>query len=247
MFKKQSNFVNITKQILNTSIEIRFRELLKISSKFSRQMFRDIIDEKVKTMFKKRKTTAQMKIVKKKKMHVESIKLNFIESIHLRKIVVRIVSFRSMYIVVCFTMNVLIDDVKIKMLFNNNVEINCMLKKLINATQLFIRQKINIVMMNFINEHARFFDVCESIFVNIESIIISTLIFVIERSNHDLFLNRFFQRIARMNAVNINNDSLKMILHLLNDEKKMNFLKMSAKHINNKDKKFIFVFETLNV
>ena len=51
-------------------------------------MFRDIIDEKMKTMFKKRKAIAQMKIVKEKKMHVESIKFNFIESIHLKKIVV---------------------------------------------------------------------------------------------------------------------------------------------------------------
>ena len=88
MFKKQSNFVDITKQILNISIEIRLRELLEIFSKFFRQMFCDIIDEKMKTMFKKRKTIAQIKIVKEKKMHVESIKLNFIESIHLKKIVV---------------------------------------------------------------------------------------------------------------------------------------------------------------
>ena len=50
-----------------------------------------------------------------------------------------------------------------------------------------------------------------------------------------------------MNIVNMNNDSLKMILHSLNDEKQMNFLKMFAKHINNKNKKFVFVFKTLNV
>ena len=87
MFKKQSNFVDITKQILNISIEIRFRELLEIFSKFFRQMFRDIINEKMKTMFKKRKTIVQMKIVKEKKMHVESIKFNFIEFVHLREIV----------------------------------------------------------------------------------------------------------------------------------------------------------------
>ena len=101
--------------------------------------------------------------------------------------------------------------------------------------------------MNFIDEYACFFDVCESIFVSIKSIIISTFIFVIERLNHNLFLNCFFQRIVRMNVVNMNNNSLKMILHLLNDEKRMNFLKMSAKHINNKNEKFIFVFEILNV
>ena len=101
-------------------------------------MFRDIIDEKIKTMFKKRKTIVQMKIVKEKKMHVKSIKFNFIELIHLKEIVARIVFFHSMYVIVCFTMNVSIDDVKIKTLFNNNVEINCMLKRLIDATQLFI-------------------------------------------------------------------------------------------------------------
>ena len=88
MFKKQSNFVNIIKQILNTSIEIQFRELLEISFKFSRQMFRDIIDEKVKTMFKKRKVIVQKKIVKEKKMHVKSVRFNFIKLIYLKEIVV---------------------------------------------------------------------------------------------------------------------------------------------------------------
>ena len=88
MLKKQSNFVDIIKQILNISIEIRLRELLEISSELSRQMFRDIIDEKVETVFKKRKVIAQKKIVKEKKMHVKSVKFNFIELIHLRKIVV---------------------------------------------------------------------------------------------------------------------------------------------------------------
>ena len=88
MFKKQSNFVNIIKQILNISIEIRLRELFKIFFKFLRQMFRDIIDEEVKVIFKKRKMIAQKKIVKEKKMHVKSMRFNFIELIHLKKIVV---------------------------------------------------------------------------------------------------------------------------------------------------------------
>ena len=139
MFKKQSDLVDITKQILNTSIEIRFRELLEISSEFFRQMFRDIIDEEVKTMFKKRKAIAQMKIIKEKEVHVESVEFNFIESIHLEEIVAQVAFFRSMYVVVCSTMNVSIDDVKIKTLFDNNVEINCILKRLTDATQFFIR------------------------------------------------------------------------------------------------------------
>ena len=76
---------------------------------------------------------------KRKKMHVELIKFNFIKSIHLKEIVARVVFFRSMYVVVCSMMNVSIDDVKIKTLFDNDVEINCMLKRLIDATQFFIR------------------------------------------------------------------------------------------------------------
>ena len=97
-------------------------------------MFRDIINEKMKIMFKKRKTIAQMKIVKKKKMHIKLIKFNFIKSIHLKKIIVQIVFFRLMYVVICSIMNIFINDVKIKTLFDNNVEINCMSKKLIDAT-----------------------------------------------------------------------------------------------------------------
>ena len=82
------NFVNIIKQILNTSIKIQLRELLEISFKLSRQIFRNIIDEKIKAMFKKRKMIVQKKIVKEKKMHVKSVKFNFIELIHLKEIVV---------------------------------------------------------------------------------------------------------------------------------------------------------------
>ena len=80
-----------------------------------------------------------MKIVKKKEMHVELIKFNFIELIHLKEIVARIIFFCSIYIVVYSMINVFINDIKIKTLFDNNVEINYMSKKLIDATQFFIR------------------------------------------------------------------------------------------------------------
>ena len=152
-------------------------------------------------------------------MHVKSIKLNFIESIHLKKIVVRIVFFRSIYVIIWLMMNVLIDDVKIKTLFNNNVEINYMSKKLIDTTQLFIHQKISIIMINFINKRVHFFNICESIFVSIKNIIVFIFVFMIQRLNHNFLFNCFFQRIAHMNIVNINNDLLKIILHLLNNEK----------------------------
>ena len=58
-----------------------------------------------------------------------------------------------------------------------------------------------------------------TIFVNIENIIISTFIFVIKRLNHDFFLDRLFQRIIYINVINMNNDSLKIILYSLNNKK----------------------------
>ena len=102
-------------------------------------------------------------------------------------------------------------------------------------------------MMSFINERARFFNICESMLISIESIIISIFIFMIKRSNHELLFNRFFQRIVRMSVINMNNDSVKIMLHSLNDEKRINFLRIFAKYVNNKNEKFVFVFKTLNV
>ena len=65
----------------------------------------------------------------------------------------------------------------------------------------------------------------------------------------NFFLIVFFNVLlrARMSVVNMNDDSLKIMLHSLNDEKRMNFLKVSAEHVNNKNEKFVFVFKTLNV
>ena len=51
-------------------------------------MFRDITDEKIKAVFKKRKVTIQRKIVKEKKMHIKLMRFNFIKSIHLKEIIV---------------------------------------------------------------------------------------------------------------------------------------------------------------
>ena len=59
-------------------------------------MFRDIIDEEVKAVFKKRKIMTQKKIMKEKKMHVELMKFSFIESIHLKKLL-----FKSFFFVRC--------------------------------------------------------------------------------------------------------------------------------------------------
>ena len=66
IIKEHSDSVSVIKQILNTFIEIRLRELLNIFFKLFKQMFCSIIDEKIKAILKKRRIIAQSKDIKKK-------------------------------------------------------------------------------------------------------------------------------------------------------------------------------------
>ena len=119
-------------------------------------------------------------------------------------------------------------------MFNNEAKVNCMFKWSINIVQLSMRQSTNIIIINVIDERARFFDVCEAVFINIDNITISISVFVVKRSDHELFLKRLFQHAARMSSINMNNESLEIILHSLNEKKRVSFLKMSAEHVNKK-------------
>ena len=180
-------------------------------------------------------------------MRVDSMRLNSTKSVHLRKIVACVVSLRFMYIVVCSIVNVMIENIKIKVMFNNEAEINCIFKRLIDAVQLSVRQNTNIMMINIINERARFFDVCETVLISIDSIMISISVFVVKCSDHELHLKRSFQRTAYMSSININDKSFEMILHSLNEKKRVSFLKVSAEHVSNKEKKSVFAMKSLNV
>ena len=216
IIKEQLNSVDIIKQILNAFIKIRLRELFNISFKLFRQMFHSIIDEKIKKIFKERRIIAQSKNIKEKKMHINSIKFSSTKSMHLKEIVTRVVFLRLMYVVVCLIVNVMTKYIKIKAMFDNEAQINYMFKRLIDAVQLFMHQNINTIMINVINERACFFDVCEIVFISIDSITISISVFVVERSDHELFLKRSFQRATRMNFINMNDELFEMILYSLN-------------------------------
>ena len=91
-------------------------------------------------------------------------------------------------------------------------------------------------MIDIINERACFFNICKTVFINIDSIIISIFVFVVKCSDHELLLKRLFQRAAHISSININDKSFEKILHSLNEKKRMSFLKVSAEHVNNKEK-----------
>ena len=102
-------------------------------------MFRSIIDEKIKTISKERKFIAQSKDIKEKKVLVDSMRFSSTKSVHLKKIGTRVLFLHFMYVIACSIVNVMIENIKIKMMFNNETEFNCIFKRLINIAQLFVR------------------------------------------------------------------------------------------------------------
>ena len=99
-----------------------------------------------------------------------------------------------------------------------------------------MHQNINIIIINVISKRARFFNVYETVLININNITILISVFVVKCSDHKLFLKKCFQRVVRMNFINMNNELFEIILYSLNEKTRMNFLKMSAEHISNKKK-----------
>ena len=104
-------------------------------------------------------------------------------------------------------------------MLTNEAEINCMFKRLVDAVQLFMRQSINIIMIDIINERAHFFDVYETVSININNITILIFVFVVKRLDYKFLLKKIFQCAARMSFINMNDESFEMILHSLNEKK----------------------------
>ena len=76
---------------------------------------------------------------------------------------------------------------------------------------------------------------------------ISFSVFVMKCSDHELFKKKLFQHTIDMSFININDKSFEMILYSLNKEKRVNFSKIFAEHVNNKEEKSVFAMKFLNV
>ena len=96
-------------------------------------MSRSIINEEIKIILKKREFIALLRTVKKKKMHVNSMKFSLTKSMHLEEIIVRVIFLCFMYIIAYLIISVIIKDVKIKTIFNNKIKVNCILELLIDV------------------------------------------------------------------------------------------------------------------
>ena len=80
------------------------------------QIFRNIINEKIKTMSKEKRIIAESKHIKEKKIHIELMKFNSTKSVYLKEVVIRVAFLRFIYVIACSIVNVIIENIKIKMI-----------------------------------------------------------------------------------------------------------------------------------
>ena len=65
-------------------------------------------------------------------MYIDSIRFNSAKLIYLKDMVTRVTFLRFIYIVACLIVSVMIENIKLKTMFNKETEINCMFKWLMN-------------------------------------------------------------------------------------------------------------------
>ena len=61
-------------------------------------------------------------------MHIDSIKFNSTKVMHSKEIIVHVVSLHFIYIIACSTINIIIENIKTKTMFNNKIKIDVMKK-----------------------------------------------------------------------------------------------------------------------
>ncbi len=83
-------------------------------------------------------------------------------------------------------------NIKIKTIFNNNIEINYISKNFTNKTNLIIWQNISILLIKVIEARVCFEKIIENTKILIKKIIIYIFIFVVSRFDYKILLNRFF-------------------------------------------------------
>ena len=237
--REMSNAKSVTQSILHIKMKIKFLNLLRLCSKINKTFFRIMNDNEATTIKATTSKTTQS-------INVSSICNDITKAMHMNDLIVRISSLKAMCVVACSKTFVSIENVKVKTLFDNEVEINCINKRLVDEANLFIRHETIMSMIATTNDNVKFVKVCDDLKVRLREVIIITSIFVILKSNHDLILERFFERVARMSSTNMNDESLKLVMHFDDEFTRVFFLVVSINHSRNRETNIVFVVESLN-
>ena len=138
-------------------------------------------------------------------------------------LIMRIAFLKAMCVVTCSKAFVFVDDIKVKTFFDNEIEINCINKKLTNERDLSIRHETIMFMIVIIENNVKFVDIYDDFEIRLRNATIIVFIFIVIKSNHFLILKRFFERFVKMSNTNMNDDFLELIIHSNNKSTRVFF------------------------
>ena len=229
----------VTRDALETKIEIKLLDLLGLCPGINRTFFRSVEEREAAALKALRPKSDQS-------VKVKSICANTTEAVHMDDLVMRIASLKAMCVVACPKAFVSVGDVKVKALFDSGAEINCISKKLADEAGLPIRHGTAMSMVAATGDSAKFVGICDDLEVRLGGATITVPAFVVAKSDHSLILGRPFERSARMSSTNMDDGSLELVVHSDDGSTRVSFLAMPADHPRNRETDTSFTVESLN-
>ena len=189
---EQANSKALIQNILTFKIKIKLINFLDFCLDLSRFFFRSILNKEFDKIVTKRKSRV---IIRKKKetiVNINSINIKFIEIVYFDDIVAKVNLLQTLYFVACSITWVKIKNIKIKIMFDNKVEINCINNFFANKINLIIRQEVSISLIKVIKVRICFERVIKNAKISIDDIVIYISIFVVICFDYEILLKRSF-------------------------------------------------------
>ncbi len=137
------------------------------------------------------------------------------------------------------------DEIYIKILLDNDVEINVMSKTLVTKVQLFMQRDIHLNMIEVSEAKTNIIECCNDVKINIDKAKSMISIFVIKSDEYTLILSRLYEWKIHLYINNTLKETCKMTI-TDNDERMMFFKLILTHNSDNQDVSKIFLKKAKN-
>ncbi len=137
------------------------------------------------------------------------------------------------------------DEIYIKILLDNDAEINVMSKTLVTKVQLFMQRDIHLNMIEVSEANTNIIECCNDVKINIDKAKSMISIFVIKRDEYTLILSRLYEWKIHLYINNTLKETCKMTI-TDNDERMMFFKLILTHNSDNQDVSKIFLKKAKN-
>ena len=138
------------------------------------------------------------------------------------------------------------DEIYIKILLDNDVEINVMSKTLVTKVQLFMQRDIHLNMIEVSEAKTNIIECCNDVKINIDKAKSMISIFVIKSDEYTLILSRLYEWKIHLYINNTLKETCKMTI-TDNDERMMFFKLILTHNSDNQDVSKIFLKKAKNI